>query len=380
MVRDHKIRLRSDRTRATLGVLRVKGQGTQRMARRRIGLTHSSREGQVLVTAHFDSGLASRQVAFSEIPVVDVAPLIDGTDPRSVAQKIGAACEQVGFFYVKHHGIPPEVVKRTYQAAKAFFDLPFEAKQLLHVAKSGPTLRGYNPMYAENVDPENTRDFKESFDFGLHQEEVSPFFGPNLMPSELAGFEETCEAYHSAMMELARKLVGALSLSLGLPADHFEAMQRNPITIQRLQHYPPQTDVVGPEEIGIGAHTDYGFLTILSQDSVGGLQVRNRAGEWIAAPPIEGTFIINIGDLVETLTNGRYASTIHRVVNTSGRERYSIPFFIDLDFDAVVEPLPTCVSSENPPKYPAYTCGEHKFRRYVDSYAHLKATESQDGV
>jgi isopenicillin N synthase-like dioxygenase len=180
------------------------------------------------------------------------------------------------------------------------------------------------------------------------------------------------------MMGLAHKLVHALSLSLGLPEDHFEAMQHQPITIQRLQHYPPQAGDVGPAEIGIGAHTDYGFLTILSQDDVGGLQVRNRDGEWISAPPIEGTFVINIGDLVETFTNGRYTSTVHRVVNATGRERYSIPFFIDLDFDAVVEPLSSCVTAENPSKYPAFTCGEHKYRRFVDSYDHLKATESAE--
>ena len=183
---------------------------------------------------------------------------------------------------------------------------------------------------------------------------------------------ETCEAYHGAMMTLARKLISALSLSLGLPATYFDALQRNPITIQRLLHYPPQQGDVAQEEIGIGAHTDYGFLTILSQDSVGGLQVRNRAGEWVSAPPVEDTFIINIGDLVQTLTNDRYTSTMHRVVNTTGRERYSIPFFIDLDFDAVVEPLPTCVSAENPARYSPYTCGEHKYARFVKSYAHLE--------
>jgi len=194
------------------------------------------------------------------------------------------------------------------------------------------------------------------------------------MPSELPEFEEACEAYHGAMMTLARKLISAVSLSLDLPADHFEAMQRKPITIQRLLHYPPQEGEVAQEEIGIGAHTDYGFLTILSQDSVGGLQVRNRAGEWVSAPPVEGTFTINIGDLVQTLTNDRYTSTVHRVVNTTGRERYSIPFFIDLDFDAVVEPLPTCVSWENPAKYSSYTCGEHKYTRFASSYAHLKET------
>ena len=326
------------------------------------------------MTAHSDIRLATKQTAFSEIPIVDISPLIDGTDPGGVAEKIGEVCEQVGFFYVRNHGVSTDLVERMYRVTEKFFNLPFDVKQSLHVANSGPTLRGYIPTYGENVDPENTRDFKECFDFGAHQDVESPFFGRNQMPTEFPEFYEACEAYHGAMMTLARKLISALSLSLGLPANYFEAMQRNPITIQRLLHYPPQQGDVAQEEIGIGAHTDYGFLTILSQDSVGGLQVRNRAGEWVSAPPVEDTFIINIGDLVQTLTNDRYTSTMHRVVNTTGRERYSIPFFIDLDFDAVVEPLPTCVSARNPAKYSPYTCGEHKYARFVKSYAHLKET------
>ncbi|MFC7882600.1 isopenicillin N synthase family dioxygenase [Streptomyces sp. NPDC057376] len=318
--------------------------------------------------------LACKQTAFSEIPIIDIAPLIDGSDPLGVAKRIGEVCEQVGFFYVKNHGVPAETIEGMYRATERFFDLPFETKQRLNVANSGPTVRGYIPTYAENADPENTRDFKEAFDFGAPEEEVSPFFGPNLMPtsSELPEFRETCEGYHSTMMALARKLVSAIALSLDLPAGYFEAMQRKPITIQRLLHYPPQEGEVSQREMGIGAHTDYGFLTILSQDSVGGLQVRNRDGDWVSAPPVEGTFIINIGDLVQTLTNGRYSSTVHRVVNISGAERYSIPFFIDADYDAVVKPLPNCVSAENPARFAPFTCGEYKYSRFVAVYDHLR--------
>jgi isopenicillin N synthase-like dioxygenase len=263
-----------------------------------------------------------------------------------------------------------------YALTKSFFKLPFDEKNKLNVVNSGPTLRGYIPMYAENVDPANTRDFKECFDCGAHYDEVSPFFGPNQMPSALPQFEKVAEDYHSSVLALARMLIGGIALSLGLPQNYFEHLQRKPITIQRILRYPPQIGRISQEEIGIGAHTDYGFLTVLSQDAVGGLQVRNRAGEWVTAPPVEGTFIVNIGDLVQTLTNDRYTSTMHRVINTSGLERYSIPFFIDLDFDAIVEPVPTCVSEALPAKYEAYTCGQHKFKRFVDSYAHLQAVEN----
>lgn len=315
---------------------------------------------------------ASRQTAFDEIPIIDIGALVDDSDPRSVAETIGRACEEVGFFYVKNHGIPQALVQRMYDATEAFFNLPAEAKEQLHVAKSGETLRGYIPPFGENADPEKTRDLKEVFDFGVHEEEVSPFFGPNLMPEELPGFRQTCEEYHDAMIALARKLVSAFAISLGLPADHFEQLQQHPITIQRLLHYPSQGEESDPDVVGIGAHTDYGFLTILSQDSVGGLQVQNKAGEWISAPPVEGTFIINIGDLVRAMTNGRYSSTVHRVINKSGTARYSIPFFIDLDFDAVVETLPTCQGAENPYIEAPFTCGEYKYGRFVTVYPHLQ--------
>jgi len=319
-----------------------------------------------------DIRLASKQIAFNEIPVIDVTSLINHSDPEAVARQIGHACENVGFFYIKNHGVDQALIDEMYALTKQFFDLPYDQKNKLNIVHSGQTLRGYIPMYAENVDPENTRDFKECYDYGAHTDEVSPFFGPNLMPAELPRFKVVAEAYYAQVLSLARKLISGISLSLGMPGDYFEKLQRKPITIQRILHYPPQVGKVSQEEIGIGAHTDYGFLTVLSQDGVGGLQVRNRAGEWVSAPPIDGTFIVNIGDLVQTLTNDRYVSTMHRVVNTSGLERYSIPLFIDLDFDAIVESVPTCVSDAKPAKYEAYTCGQHKFKRFVDSYAHLK--------
>ncbi|WP_372742768.1 isopenicillin N synthase family dioxygenase [Neptunomonas sp.] len=318
-----------------------------------------------------DSRLESKSTSFSEIPIIDIAALIDGSNPMKVADEIGYVCENIGLLYIKNHGVDKQLIKDAYAQAQAFLNLPLEQKQQLNIINSGQTLRGYIPMYADNVDPENTRDFKECFDFGLNETSISPFFGPNLIPEQPASFKETFEQYHDAMMTLSRRLIRAIALSLKLPADYFEKLQKKPITIQRLLHYPPQKGKVTLEEIGIGAHTDYGFLTILSQDSVGGLQVQNRNGEWVSAPPVEDTFIVNIGDLVQTFTNDRYISTAHRVINTSGKERYSVPFFIDLDFNAEVSVVPTCHNDENPAKYEPYTCGQHKYERFVDSYAHL---------
>lgn len=323
-------------------------------------------------TTTLDPRLASRCLSFDEVPVIDIGPLLDGSDPGVVAREIGHVCATVGFFYIRNHGISRELIEAAYAQARDFFARPFEEKNRLNIVHSGPTLRGYIPTYGENVDPEKSRDFKECFDLGLDEAQVSPFFGPNPMPEDPADFKAVVERYHAEMLGLARTLIGAIALSLDLPADHFARLQQHPITVQRLLHYPAQAGEVREEEIGIGAHTDYGFLTILAQDANGGLQVQNREGEWISAPPIADTFVVNIGDLVQTLTNDRYRSTLHRVINTSGRARYSLPFFIDMDFDAMVEVLPNCTSETNPPRYAPYTSGQHKYRRYLNSYTHLK--------
>ncbi|WP_163830831.1 isopenicillin N synthase family dioxygenase [Spartinivicinus ruber] len=319
-----------------------------------------------------EDSLRSKTTSFNEIPIVDIAPLLDNSNPMKVVQEIGYICEHIGFLYIKNHGVDGQLIKEAYELTEAFFALSFEEKNKLNIIHSGQTLRGYIPMYAENVDPENTRDFKECFDLGRETAEVSPFFGKNLMPQQPERFKVVFEQYHHAMMDLARQLIRAIALSLGLHADYFAKLQTKPITIQRLLHYPPQQGKITKEEFGIGAHTDYGFLTILSQDANGGLQVQNRNGDWVSAPPVDGTLIVNIGDLVQTFTNDRYISTLHRVINTSGKERYSLPFFIDLDYDAKVEVVPTCRDADTSVKYQSYTCGQHKYKRFVDSYTHLQ--------
>ncbi|MGC6083938.1 2-oxoglutarate and iron-dependent oxygenase domain-containing protein [Enterobacter hormaechei] len=263
--------------------------------------------------------LQSKITSLHEIPIVDIAPLLDGSNPEAVAKQIGDIYENIGFLYVKKHGVSKELIDQTYRLAAEFFALPMVEKNKLHITNSGETLRGNIPMYAENIDPDHTRDFKESFEYGKHTGNVSPFFWPNQM--QVPQFADTFERYHDAMMRLARKLISTIALSLNLPADYFEKLQRKPITIQRLLHYPSQSGENNVGEIGTGAHTDYGFFTILSQDANGGLQVQNREGEWVSAPPVVGTFVVNIGDLVQTFTNDRYQATTHRVFNKSGNAR-----------------------------------------------------------
>lgn len=316
---------------------------------------------------------ATRQ-SFDKIPIVDLAPLIDGSNPQKVAGEINWALANAGFMYVRNHGIADTVVDDAFDQTKAFFKLPDTEKMDLHVSRSGQTLRGYIEPFGENTDPGKTKDLKECFDLGPESEPDCPFFGPNPWPDEakIPGFRDAVYRYHEEMKRLSMTILTGIARSLDQAPDFFENRMRNPISIQRLLHYPPQTGIVDESIIGIGAHTDYGSLTILAQDDVGGLQVMNRDGQWVEGTPIAGTFVINIGDLLQRLTNDRYLANLHRVVNTSGRERYSIPFFIDADYDAEFSPLPSCVSQDNPARYEAVTCGAHKYGRFVQSYPHLQ--------
>ncbi|RJT21030.1 isopenicillin N synthase family oxygenase [Mesorhizobium waimense] len=319
-----------------------------------------------------DDRLRAQRQPFDRLPIIDVGPLLDGSDARTVAKEIRWALTNAGFMYIKNHGLPGDLVTETFAQARTFFDLPTDEKMKLHISNSSVALRGYIEFFGENTDPAKTKDLKECFDIGPERPSVEgPFFGPNQWPVMLSGFRETVLACHQAMKELSMRILSGIALSLDLRSDFFEPRMRDPITMQRLQHYPPQSGVVDEKIIGIGAHTDFGNLAILAQDSVGGLQVMNRNGVWVEGRPIPGTFVVNIGDLMQKLTNDLYLANLHRVVNTSGRERYSIPFFIDADHGAVFAPLESCVSEANPARHQPITCGAYKFGKSVDTFRHL---------
>ncbi|MER8823995.1 isopenicillin N synthase family oxygenase [Mesorhizobium sp. M0991] len=322
--------------------------------------------------AILDDKLHAKRESFDKLPLVDIAPLLDGTNKQRVAKEIRWALSNAGFMYVKNHGIPLDYVDSVFEVSRRFFDLPRSQKMSLHISKSDVALRGYIEPFGENTDPGKTKDLKECFDFGPERSTLEgPFFGPNQWPSSLPEFRKLTYGYHQKMEGLAAKLLKGIALSLDLPEKYFESLMRDPISIQRLIHYPPQSGYVTEDVIGIGAHTDYGNLTILAQDDVGGLQVMNRDGDWVEGIPIHGTFVINIGDLIQRLTNDVYLANLHRVVNTSGRERYSIPFFIDADFNTIIEPLSSCITNSNPRRYKPVTCGEYKLGRFATSYVHL---------
>jgi isopenicillin N synthase-like dioxygenase len=178
------------------------------------------------------------------------------------------------------------------------------------------------------------------------------------------------ERYFDALGRLAERMMRLLALSLDLPAGYFDDMMREPMPVMRLIHYPPHPADARPNQLGAGAHTDWGALTFLLQDESGGLEVQNVAGDWVYARPLAGSFVVNLGDMIERWTNGLYRSTLHRVRNrATGRSRYSVAYFSNPDFHSRVECLPTCTDAGRPPRYAPCTAGEHLQESFERSYS-----------
>jgi isopenicillin N synthase-like dioxygenase len=290
------------------------------------------------------------------VPLIDLA----GSAPAVLARRIDELLRGDGFFGVVGHGVPAGVVAAAFDAGHRFFALDDSDKKRWHI-DGWPLKRGFDPIGWQSLDPGNPPDVKESFYLGVET------IGPNQWPDEalLPGFRAAMETYSAACEALARRLMGLFELGLGLPPGHFNGYMHHPTCTTRLLHYPPQPAVAAPGQIGCGAHTDWGALTLLAQDDAGGLQVQGRSGGWIDVEPVQGAFVVNIGDMMQRWTNDRWPSTMHRVINRhSGRDRWSIAYFFDLDASAVITPLPSCTSATNPSKYGPITAGEHLVEMY----------------
>ncbi|MEW5304578.1 MAG: hypothetical protein WDW38_009303 [Sanguina aurantia] len=290
------------------------------------------------------------------------------------AQFIKSACEEVGFFYVSHHGVDPSVIAEAYEQNALLFDLPMGDKMAL-LADSNS--RGYTPFREETLDPAHQvhGDNKEGYYIGREvsassPEARKPLHGPNQWPCPklLPNYRPAVTRYFEAVQTLGYQLLRLLSLSLGLPPDHFSAVFDKPLVMLRPLHYSAAISKPSEGIFGAGAHSDYGMLTILSTDSVPGLEIQ-LGGSWTAVEPIPDTFIVNLGDLLERWTNGLYRSTRHRVVNTSGKERYSLAFFFEPNFDTVVECLPQCTGPGHPVRFPPTTSGQHILDKYAETHA-----------
>lgn len=284
-----------------------------------------------------------------KLPVIDVSGLSGSANDRAaVAWELRLACTNTGFFYITGHGIAAESIDRVFAQSRAFFALPMEQKLAVSMAQSS-CRHGYEPLKAQTLEPDAPPDLKEGFLAGEDLAADHPAvrndpanIGPNQWPQQLPEFRDIMISYVGEMKKLSKTLMQGLALSLALEDTYFDDFCRDPILTLRLLHYPPQPPNSAPNEKGCGAHTDWGGITVLLQDSAGGLQVQHVDGSWISAPPIPGTFVVNIGDLFARWTNNLYRSTLHRVINKSGRDRYSVPFFLDGRSDHLVSCIPTC--------------------------------------
>jgi isopenicillin N synthase-like dioxygenase len=279
---------------------------------------------------------------FTHIPIVDVSDLVAGAPGRrAVAAQLGEACRESGFFYVVGHGVDEGLQQRLRELSREFFAQDAEAKLRIRMTLGGRAWRGYFPVGGELTS--GSPDQKEGIYFGAELpadhpavRAGRPLHGPNLFPSEPPALREAVLAYMAALTRLGHRLVAGLALSLGLPESYFaDRYTAEPLILFRIFNYPPPRD---PTLWSVGEHTDYGLLTMLWQDDAGGLEVKSRS-RWVPAPPVPGSLVCNIGDMLDRMTRGLFRSTPHRVRNPAPRDRLSFPFFFDPGFFARVQPI-----------------------------------------
>ena len=327
-----------------------------------------------------------------EVPVIDIAPLRDGSDPGGVGAALARAATEVGFLYVRNHGVDAMIVERARRAALEFFRLPEEAKR---EAGTNRFHHGYlKPGSTQMYDGARV-DLKESFNWGSEIDggpgagpevapaaepggegraeapPANPLLGPNVWPAAMPALRPAVYPYFEAASTCAEDLLRGFALGASLDAEHFIRCRDRPVSRGSLQYYPPQPAGGGEDQFGVAPHTDFGVLTVLCQDEIGGLEIQRRNGEWAAMPPISGTLVVNIGDLLERWSNRRYRSTVHRVINTSGRERLSLVLAYDPDFETLVDPRAFCAELETPHDEPI-TCGDYLMWRFAKAFSYRR--------
>jgi isopenicillin N synthase-like dioxygenase len=328
--------------------------------------------------SHGNGALGASRIEENALPIVDLAPLLHGSpgERARVAEEIGTAAREFGFLYIRNHGIDQRLIDRSYAQAGAFFGLEEEIKLQSDIARSS-NHRGYVPVTERGLytDELGERHY-EAFDSALELPSSDPaarahyLLGPNVWP-KVPGFRATITAYYRAAAALGRELCRAFELYLQLPAGYFDPFMTRPTSQLRLLHYIENLAPMTPDDMNMGAHTDYECFTILHQTAPG-LQVLGRDGRWIEAPPVEGTFVMNIGDMLEIWTNGIFRSNVHRVVN-NGRERFSMPFFMAANYDAVIRPVDSPLVRRGPSRYLPTVAGHHLMGQLLRDFGYLRA-------
>jgi isopenicillin N synthase-like dioxygenase len=326
--------------------------------------------------------------AAAAIPVLDYGPCFAGESGalERLARQVRTACERVGFFYIRHHGVPEALVERAFAASRRFHALPLAQKLALRLNENNI---GYLPINAsvqgastvhKATRPNQNESFFVSHDRGADHPDViagKPLRGRNQWPDGLPGFREDVIAYMKAMEALCDRMLPAFAVALDLPAGHFAPYFADEAHITlRLLHYPPQE---GTEDnlFGQAPHTDNSFMTVLARHEVPGLAVRLPSGEWLAPPLIPGTFLVNLGNMMRRWSNDRFLSTPHGVLNDSGTDRYSLAYFHSPNPDRVIECLPSCTGADNPARYEPALYRDLVLAFYRANYFHQRGHRSE---
>jgi len=314
----------------------------------------------------------SPHTAFKQLPLVDISLLFSTqlAERKIAAEQLGQAARDAGFLYITGHGVPDELIENLKRCTQAYFAQSMAQKMRDYIGTSD-NHSGYVPEGEEQFYSAKP-DLKEAYDVGFdlqgQEEKRRPMLGPNRW-SEFPGFKQNVKAYYDAVFALSNVLFRGFALALGLPEDSFTKYVTTPPSQLRLVHYPFNPDDV-TDRPGLGAHTDYECFTILLP-TADGLEVQNGAGEWIDAPVVAGAFVINIGDMLEVLSNGQYVATMHRVRKVT-QERYSFPLFCACDYDTVIAPIESLVPAGSVTAYSPVVCGEHLYAQTMQTFAYLK--------
>jgi isopenicillin N synthase-like dioxygenase len=304
----------------------------------------------------------------SQVPLVSLAD--QAGDPAGFAAALGGSFERFGFAMVSNHGIPQELIDRAWAMTKAFFDLPEDVKRSYFVAGGGGA-RGYTPFKTEIAKGASHVDLKEFWHIGRELaagHRFSELMAPNIWPDQPEGFRETFVELFAAFDTAGDKLLSAIAVHLGLAPDWFDHAVKDGNSVLRLLHYPPVTE--DAPNVRAGAHEDINLITLLLGAEEAGLELLDKDGEWLPVKPPEGALVVNVGDMLQRLTNHVLPSTTHRVVNPPverrGHSRYSMPFFLHPAPDFLIKALPQTVTAENPEREPPITAHDYLAERLAE--------------
>jgi isopenicillin N synthase-like dioxygenase len=314
------------------------------------------------------------------IPILDLGPYRRGEAGalEAAAAQLRHINETIGFLFIVNHGVPRSLVDETFVQAVRFHAQPLAHKLAL---KINLHMQGYMGMRASTtrtstLNRNNQPNENEAYFIKRDGADIGP---AETWPQNLPGFKEASLAYYDAMDALTRTLLPLYARALNLPTDYFDTRCNAPLTGLRLTHYPP-VPAYAENQFGIAPHSDSSFITLLAQNQVPGLQILTTAGDWIDAPVVEDSFVVNTGDILHRWTNGRFLSTPHRALNLSPQPRYAIPFFVHPNPDTLIDVVPGCATPGEAPKFPAMTTAEYMAWFKGRNYDHVRNATAEAGA